>query len=81
MKNFVTENLDENDIIFIVNIGSDSKYFGLEGMIKIRRKLPTTVEIIVSQMGSNISKIICRTQNKSDLQFISENLLVEVIKV
>lgn len=75
------KNLDKNDIIFLINIELENKYFGLNGMIQIHRKFPHSVDVLVSQIGSTMCKFICITKNKSDLEYISENCEVEVHKI
>lgn len=74
-------NLRENDILFLIEIKPENKYFGLNGMINIRRKFPNSVEIIASKFGLDLCKFICNTEKQADLEYISETCEVEVKKL
>ena len=74
-------NLRENDILFLIEIEPENKYFGLNGMINIQRKFPNSVEVIVSKFGLDLCKFVCNTEKKADLEYIRETCEVDVKKI
>ena len=74
-------NLNEDDILFSIEIEPTNKFFGLNGMISISGKFPPNVNILVSKICSDSCKFICFTKNNSDLKTISENYEVKVKEI
>ena len=75
------KNLNSYDHLFLIEILPENKFFGINGMIELSSKLPNGTKIIVSQFTSNICKLICTTQIKSDLAYINENYEVTITKL
>jgi hypothetical protein len=75
------KNLREKDILFLIEIEPENKYFGLDGMINIRSKFPNSVEIIVSKFGLDLCKFVCDTEKNEDLEYIREICEVKVKKI
>jgi hypothetical protein len=75
------KNYNYKDILFIVIIETDSKYFGINGMMELSNKFPNTIEIIISHIQSNDCKFVCITRNISDLKYLSDNYSVQVREI
>ena len=70
--------LKQEEFYFRILIRKDSEYFGLDGMIKLTGKLPSTITTIAVKEANPICKVYCFTNHHSDYMGIEDRLNVKV---
>ncbi len=69
--------LQQDEFFFKIIIPEESQYFGLEGLMKLTDKLPSTIIPIVVKESQPFSKIYCIARNHSDYMGIETRLNLE----
>lgn len=73
--------LKQDEFYFRILIPSESEYFGLDGLIELSGKLPSTIQTLGVKIANPISKIYCMTSNHSDFIGIESRLNVKTEKL
>ena len=69
--------LKEDEFYFRILVTSESDYFGLEGLIALNGKLPSTIKTLGIKASNPTCKIYCMTDNHSDYMGIEDRLNVK----
>jgi hypothetical protein len=69
--------LKESEFYFRISITNESEYFGLNGLIELSGKLPSTIKTLGIKVSSPTCKIYCITENHSDFMGIESRLNVK----
>jgi hypothetical protein len=69
--------LKQDEFYFRILVTSESEYFGLEGLMKLSGKLPSTIKTLGVKESNPTCKIYCMTDNHSDYIGIESRLNVK----
>ena len=69
--------LQQDEFYFRILIDDQSEYFGLEGLMKLTGKLPSTVNTVAVKVSKPLCKVYCFTNNHSDFMGIENQLNVK----
>ena len=69
--------LQQDEFYFRILIDNQSEYFGLDGLMKMTEKLPSTVSTVAVKESNSLCKVYCFTNNHSDFLGIESRLNVK----
>ncbi|WP_225037417.1 hypothetical protein [Winogradskyella sp. SM1960] len=69
--------LKQDEFYFRILVTNESDYFGLDGLIELSGKLPSTIKTLGVKVANPICKIYCMTDNHSDYMGIESRLSVK----
>lgn len=69
--------LKQDEFYFRISVTSESEYFGLDGLIELSKKLPSTIQPLGVKVANPTCKIYCMTNNHSDFMGIESRLNVK----
>lgn len=58
--------LKEEEFYFRILVNNENEYFGLDGLMKLSGKLPSTIKTLAIKVSNPTCKIYCMTENHSD---------------
>ncbi len=70
--------LQQDEFFFKITVEKENEFFGLDGLMSLTGKLPSTIKTIAVKIGNPICTVYCTTNNHSDYLGVESRLNVEI---